>query len=360
MKKVLLAITSLTGGGAERVVSVWAKELKENGYDVSILVCERFKDEYKIAEGINVYSISKQGETFGGYSLLKRYKIFRKTIKEISPDVVINFLPKMQIWMMFATFGRKIRRVETIRISPWHATIKGVAKKIWEKCFKRADAVILQTAEQGEYYSKKVQKKCFVVYNPVAEQYKQNPKTEYEKAIQFVGAGRLCEQKNFPLMINAFKIAVEKYPQLKLSIYGAGKESYVEKLNSIIKEKGLIDNVFLMGRCNDMPNVLKKADAFLMTSDFEGLPNALIEAMCVGLPCVSTNCKTGPKDLIDNYENGYLVPVGDVDAVAEAIIKIAELAPEQAKAIGDKARQKVLDLCGEKKSLNELLKVIEG
>ena len=360
MKKVLLAITSLRGGGAERVVSVWSKELKEQGYDVSILVCERFEDEYDIDEGINIYSIAAKGETFGGYSLLKRLKLFRKTLKEIKPDVVINFMPKMQIWMMLATFFRKVRKIETIRISPWHAERKGVTKWLANKCFKRSDAVILQTAEQGEYYSKKIQKKCFVVYNPVAKQYKENPKTEYQKAVNFVGAGRLCDQKNFPLMINAFKLALEKNPELKLSIYGKGSEDYIEKLNSIIKENNLEQNVKLMGRTSDMATTLKNADAFLMSSNFEGLPNALIEAMCIGLPCVSTDCRTGPKDLIDDGKNGYLVPTGDVNAFANAIINVANMSLEQAKEIGMKAREKILDVCGEEKSLKQLIKVIEG
>ena len=360
MKKVLLTITSLSGGGAERVVSVWSKELKEQGYDVSILVCERFDGEYKIEDGIKVYSIASIGEGFGDYSFIKRYKIFRKTIKQISPDVVINFLPKMQIWMMFATMFRRIRKIETIRISPWHLGRTGLVKILINRYFKRADAVILQTAEQGEYYSKKVQKKCHVVYNPVAEQYKQNPKTEYRQAIQFVGAGRLTTQKNFELMISAFKIASEKCPNIKLAIYGEGSKDYVDKLNALIQENGLTDTVKLMGRSLEMPTVLKNADAFIMSSDYEGLPNALIEAMCVGLPCVSTNCRTGPKDLIDDGENGFLVPVGDTKAMAEAIIKIAELEPDKAQEIGEKAREKILDICGKEKSLNQLIKVIEG
>ena len=161
-------------------------------------------------------------------------------------------------------------------------------------------------------------------------------------------------------MINAFKLALEKNPELKLSIYGTGNEDYIEKLNSIIKENNLEQNVKLMGRTNDMATALKNADAFLMSSNFEGLPNALIEAMCVGLPCVSTDCRTGPKDLIDDGKNGYLVPTGDVNAFAKAIINVANLSVEEAKEIGIKAREKILDVCGEEKSLKQLIKVIEG
>ena len=145
MKKVLLTITSLRGGGAERVVSVWSKQLKEKGYDVSILVCERFDGEYKIAEGIEVFSIAKPGEKFGDISLFKRLKLFRKIIKEHKPDAVINFLPKMHMWMMLATMGKKVRKIETIRISPWHANSSKLNKFLWHRCFRKSNAVILST-----------------------------------------------------------------------------------------------------------------------------------------------------------------------------------------------------------------------
>ena len=360
MKKVLLTITSLYGGGAERVVSIWSKQLKEQGYDVSILVCARQNNEYEILDAIPIYSIAPNQDAFSNMPFLKRFKVFRKTIKTIAPDVVINFLPKMQIYMMFATMFTKTRKIETIRVSPWNIGLGRFEQLLWNMCYNRANAVVLQTKQQGEFYSKKVQKRSVVVSNPISEQYKINYKTEYNQAKKFIAMGRVCEQKNFELAIRAFKLAVEKNKQLCLEIYGAGEPSYENKLNELIIQQGLENNVRLMGRTNDVLNILKNADSFIMSSDFEGLPNALIESMCIGLPCISTDCRTGPRDLIDNGENGFLVPVGDVDALSKAILEVAQLSEEQAKELGQKARQKVLDVCSEEKSLNTLIKVIEG
>ena len=360
MKKILLTITSLYGGGAERVVSVWSKQLKEKGYDVSILVCARYSGEYKILDSVPIYSVAETHADFCKLSFYQRFKCFRRLIKEISPDVMINFLPKMQIWMMLATMFINVRKIETIRVSPWNIELGKFEEFLWKRCYDRADAVILQTQQQGEYFTKNVQRKSVVVSNPISEQYKINYKTEYNQAKKFIAMGRVCEQKNFELAIRAFKLAVENNKQLCLEIYGAGEPSYENKLNELIIQQGLENNVRLMGRTNDVLNILKNADSFIMSSDFEGLPNALIESMCIGLPCISTDCRTGPRDLIDNGENGFLVPVGDVDALSKAILELAQLSEEQAKELGQKARQKVLDVCSEEKSLNTLIKVIEG
>ena len=96
-----------------------------------------------------------------------------------------------------------------------------------------------------------------------------------------------------------------------------------------------------------------------MTSDCEGMPNGLLEAMAIGLPCISTDCRTGPKDMIDNGENGYLVEVDNEQAVTDAIINVSNLTKEQAKVIGANARSKILDLCCQEKSIKLLAEVID-
>jgi glycosyltransferase involved in cell wall biosynthesis len=101
-------------------------------------------------------------------------------------------------------------------------------------------------------------------------------------------------------MIKAFSKACEKNKDIHLSIYGTGEDSYIAKLKELIKEYDVQGKIELMGRTSNVSEVLKNADAFLMTSDYEGMPNALLEAMATGLVCISTDCRTGPKDMIDN------------------------------------------------------------
>jgi glycosyltransferase involved in cell wall biosynthesis len=108
-------------------------------------------------------------------------------------------------------------------------------------------------------------------------------------------------------MIEAFAKAAQSCPGIRLSVFGVGDKAYVEKVQDLIDEWGMTDRIVLKGRSEDMLSILRSSDAFLMTSDYEGMPNALIEAMVVGLPCISTDCRTGPKDMIDDSVNGYLV-----------------------------------------------------
>ena len=362
MKKVMISVTTLTGGGAERVVSVWANQLVSVGYDVSLLLYGRSENEYSIDNSVKIYTVA---DTYADYKQLgyfERLKRMRSLVKKVSPEVVINFLPRMQIWMMMATFGLKMRRIETVRVSPWvYDKINAGERYLWKFCFNLADATIVQTAEQAEYFNKKVQRNCVVIPNPVSKQNVDNPKEVYsDKQVNFVAAGRITEQKNYPLMINAFKIAKAKCPDLKLSIYGTGEDSYIAKIQQIIDENALSEDVKLMGRTTDMLTAFRGADAFLMTSDYEGMPNALLEAMATGLPCISTNCRTGPRDMIDDGENGFLVKVGDAESVAKAIIKVADMKKNEASNMGQSAREKILKLCSEKNSLECLISIIEA
>lgn len=363
MKKILMVVGVLYGGGAERVVSIWASQLAQNGYDVSLLLLGRREKEYAIDERVKIYTIAPNYEQVKNIPYLKRLKRMRAIIKTVKPDVMINFLSKMQIWGYFASFGLKIRRIETIRNNPWiiEKTYNKAARFILKRTYIKSSAIIAQTLEQTEYFNQKTQKKCVVIPNPIAQQYKDNPKTEYSKQItHFVAAGRITPQKNYPLMIKAFQKACERNEDITLSIYGSGDEEYTQKMQSLVDETGLYSRIQLMGRTTDMPSVLRSADAFLMTSDFEGMPNALAEAMATGLVCISTNCPTGPRDLIDHGKNGYLAQVGDEKEIVSAIEKATTLTQKEAMEIGECAREKVLKLCGEDNSLKKLIDVIEG
>lgn len=362
MKKVMIAVTSLTGGGAERVVSVWANQLTESGYPVSLLIYNRAENEYPVNPDVQIRTIAESYKKYKELGYGKRLRIMRRILKEECPDVLISFLPRMQIWMMAASLGQKMRRIETVRVSPWEICRNNRAEHfLWMLCYRRADAAVFQTAEQGEYFSEKIRRKSVVIPNPISPRYRDNPKSNYADSVRhFVAAGRITEQKNYPAMIEAFRTAHRKCPEIRLSIYGTGNESYMEQIQQMIDRYGLSSSITMHGRTADMLPVLHQADAFLMTSDFEGMPNALAEAMAVGLPCISTNCRTGPRDLIDSGENGYLVPVGDAEQIAGAILRLAETDSVRAEEIGRKARQKVLDLCSETNSLKRLITLIES
>ena len=343
MKKILFAINQLYGGGAERVATLLANRLSDN-YDVSILVKFRYPHEYALSPKIKVYTIAESEEAFSKTRKFKRIIKRRRITKELKPDVVISFLSKTQISMMFATFGLKIKRIETVRNSPWNENLSPFMLRLWKKCFNRADGVIFQTEEQGEFFSAKVRKKSIILPNPVSKACFEKERCYSEKIENFVAVGRIATQKNYPLMIKAFKKATEENNNLKLSIFGGGSESDINKLKALIEELELKNNVFIMGRSENVFDEVLKRDAFIMSSDFEGMPNALMEAMALGTVCISTNCRTGPKDLIDNEKNGFLVPVKNEEALANAILMVSRFTQAEQTEMGISAKQKIMSI----------------
>ena len=360
MKHVAFAIGSLSGGGAERVVSVWASALAEKGYKVSAIVYSRVEDEYDLNKNVNIYPIAQSQQACKNMPMVKRVFRFRKVLKQIKPDIVISFLPVVQVYVRYASIGLKHKRVETIRINPWKTEISNSKYyKSWLKCFDKCDHLILQSKDQKPFFSEKVQKKAVTIPNPINALYLENEKKEYDaNSHKIVAAGRLTKQKNYKMLIDAIKIVQNDYNDVSLSIYGAGELQ--KELQDYIDDIGISNNVKLMGRSNELHNVYKDFDLYVMSSDYEGLPNALAEAMAIGLPCISTDCQTGPRDLIDDGISGYLTPCGDVKALADKIKETFSLTSDEQRVIGQSAREKIKNFCSEENSLKQLINLIES
>ena len=180
-----------------------------------------------------------------------------------------------------------------------------------------------------------------------------------QEVVNFIAAGRIDSQKNYPMMIDAFSRVVKQYPNVKLRIFGKGSDAYTQSLRDRINALGMQNHIMLMGRSSQMNEEYKKSDVFLMSSDYEGLPNALMEAMASRLICISTDCKTGPRDLIEENVNGYMVPVGDSKALADAIVKVINMPYEERVAMADAARHKIMTYCSEENSLNKLCSILK-
>ncbi|MBR2011000.1 MAG: glycosyltransferase [Clostridia bacterium] len=361
MKRILFNIRRLTNGGAERVVALWSGILAERGYEVSLYLSYRSEDEYYVDSSVNIASTAQLQKDFLALSHYKRMRKHRDYIKKFKPDVIINFLPKTQIEMMLISSGIKSRRIETVRNNPWIDADVGRSRPLWNMCFKRADAIIVQTPEQIDYFSLSERNKCTVVRNPLDKAYKALPDRSYEKeAIRFVASGRLSAQKNYPMMIEAFSKIAKKNDKISLDIYGKGSEGYTTYLQQCIDQADMAGRITLKGQSNNMSEVLKLYDSYIMSSDYEGMPNALAEAMATGMVCISTDCKTGPCDMIENGRNGYLVKTGDVDSMAETIEKVISMTGEQCKEMGSAAREGILALCDDEVNIKKLIDVIEG
>lgn len=360
-KKICIAIHGLAHAGAERVAAHWANYLAAQGHSVSVLVYACDEETYDLDQRVRVVPIAGTLEEYANTPKSKLLFRIRKLIRQEKPQVMISFLPRMQITMMLAAWGMRIKRIETVRNNPWTDTDIARKRPLWDLCFRRSDAIIVQTKEQGEYFPQKLQKKITVISNPIAKAFSDRQK-KYEAAgiRRFVSVARINQQKNYPMMIRAFAQATQKDPRYKLDIYGAGAPEAVQELQDLICQLGMEQSITLCGWKKNIPEMLPSYDGFLMSSNYEGMPNALAEAMATGLVCLSTDCKTGPKDMIDPGINGYLAATGSVEAFAEGIRKMIQMDPQQCSAMGAAAREKILTMCSEENTLKRLKQLIEN
>ena len=335
--KILFVSGNLCDGGAQRVISVVASGLAECGHDVSLLLFARNEKEYPISEKVQITAIRESFAEYSKMSGLARTTFIRKYLKTLKPQAAIGFL-EGGYGLFLASLGMKFTKVASARIDPAILLQKKGARALLDKIwFSSADGVVLQTNRQKVHAEKTGWKNQTVIANPVSDAALDAMPHNYDRPCRrIVMAGRLATQKNYPMVFTAMERVLKKYPDAILDIFGKGAQE--TQLQELIVQKGLQNNVFLRGWTQNTLGEYARSDVYVLSSNFEGMPNALMEAMAMGLPCVSTDCDTGPEDLITDGENGYLIPVGDADALAERLLRIMDMTPEERKTMGESAK----------------------
>ncbi|MCM1325845.1 MAG: glycosyltransferase family 4 protein [Bacteroidales bacterium] len=336
--KIAFLTGDLSDGGAQRVLSVIANGLAQKGNDVLVIVFAQAEKEYSLCEKIERITLYPSYEEYASVSLLKRLSIMRKVLKRFEPDAAVGFM-EAGYALFISSIGLPFKKIGSLRISPYYQeankSLRGRLERYW---FRKASAVVLQTESQKEYAVCHKWANPTVIPNPINSSVFDIGEHSYrDSCSKLIMVGRLHEQKNYPLALHAVQRAVEVIPHLRLEIYGDGEER--NELVELTVKLGLQNNVSFMGWHSDIVARYKESDLFLMTSHFEGLPNALMEAMGCGLPCISTDCPTGPADLIKNGVTGMLVPITDVDALTNAIIKICNMSGKERGDMGRRAKE---------------------
>jgi len=323
---------TLTSGGSERVMSIVANKMQERGYEVEIICLNDQIVFYPINEDIKITHVEIEA---GTKSLPKKLWWFRKYIKKTQPDVVIAFMVSVYTVTLLALMGVDIPVISSVRNDPAYSNLR---KKITRKILlPRSAHVVVQTQQIKEFFNKNIQKKTTVIYNPVNEKVFENSydddnvddnenlklKVKEERINRIISVGRLYPQKDQKIMIEAFAKVSEHHPDWKLVIFGEGPQR--RALETMIQDPRfkIQDKVSLPGRSENIIDELKKSKVFCLSSIYEGMSNALVEAICVGLPIVTTKV-SGTEELIKDGENGFIVNIGDTDAMAEALTKILE------------------------------------
>ena len=324
-KRIAFVLGSLGRGGAERVISILSRDYAEQGWDVDILLLLFNKVEYELHPRVRVINLSGEGQ-----SRIRRLPSWlggiRRYIKGSRPDVVLSFAARINIIEQTACMGLGCKLYVSERNDPYSDGRSKLVDLATNILYPRADGVVFQTKRAASYFPKL--KNGRIIKNPVSAA---RPASAV-KNDKLVAVGRLSAQKNHKLLIDAFARIADKFPKYTLEIYGEGELE--QTLKAQCRALGLEKRVLFMGNVVNLHERIADADVFVLSSDYEGLSNALMEAMMMGLPCVSTDC-AGADEIICDGENGLLVPVGDEAAMAEALDRI----------LGDTALRERLGAC---------------
>lgn len=311
--KILFTDATLMHGGAERVISILSNELVNMGHEVEILL---FYDQpiwYEVDDKVKIHN---DEEKIGKASIIKHIIYRHKYFKKSDADIIISFLaPINMVNIVAAMFtGKKI--IVADRNDPRKTPINPILRKIRNFLYIFADGVVLQSKNNKAYFSKKIQDKSTVIFNPVDVGKYKGKALESIKKDEIVAVGRIIEQKNPFMLLDAFVEIVKKYPTYKLTYYGEGNLS--EAIKQRANQLGVGEKVNLPGAVKNIFESIESSKIYVMTSYYEGMPNALIEAMCIGLPVISTKV-SGAVDLIRNGKNGILVECSETKELVHAI-----------------------------------------
>ena len=321
------------------------------GWEVTIVTKLRGEEEYEISDSILRILADIEGDEITHSrvrNLLRRIKKLRRIFGELNPDIVLSLNGKNNFMAIRAAKKLKIPVVVSVRSAPEREYKSRSMSLLVNPMFKRATGVVLQTQDAKSYFKAAVQKKAVILPNSLKTQFIK-PYYDGVRNNRIVTVGRLDDNKNQIMLIKAFEKIAEEFPQMELALYGDGPSR--KKWEDYVKEIPFAQRIHFMGLSDEIYNKIDCDRIFVLPSIMEGMPNALIEAMALGLAVVSTDCPCGgPKDLLGQNENGLLVPVNDVDAMADALRKILKDS-ELEKQLGRKAYEKAQEMDPDKVNL---------
>lgn len=315
--KILFIIPFLSYGGAEKMIAFAANTLVKQNHKVNILLYKGVPIQQIIDDKIQI--INEKIIDSGSFKHLKIIRQLYKKIKKNRPDIIISFLTFPNFYSVIIGKLLGIPVIISERGNPYLK--KGFKDKFIYNIFNYADGAVFQTEGAKCYFGKSLQKRSCVIPNPVVKKpyrYKYNTSIDNHEIV-FVARFENV-QKRQDLMIEAFEIILKQYPDAKLKFYGTGEDE--DMIKQLVSNKHL-NNIFFMGYTNKPEEEMVKSEVFVLTSDYEGIPNSLIEAMSVGMPVISTDCDPGgARMLIENRINGLLVKKGNSQEIANAVITI--------------------------------------
>lgn len=300
-------------GGAERQLVMLANALAQNNEVYLVALCE-YNISYPVDSKVKVIDLTYAEKK--AIKTISRWKELVKIYKTILPDLTIHFW--LQTAYLTALLPYKIRRciIYSERNDPGDVEYKGINGILRKIAFFRIDGFVFQTKYAQQYFSKVIQARSCVIPNPVDIDKNRYLKPCEDRKKIVITAGRLVERKNQGLLISAFSHIAGEFPDYNLSIYGDGPLK--DNLLKMIKNRKMEDRITIYESTDEIYDRIYEASLFVLTSEYEGMPNVLIEAMALGTPCISTDCRPGgARAIIHSGENGYIVALNDMEALSD-------------------------------------------
>lgn len=319
-KEIIIVTISMGNDGAERVLSELSREWVRQGNKVTIIQtgAGNYGVSYELDNKIEIINIrAKSG--FKPVRYLQEVNGLIKILKQRPKATVVSFIVSSIFLCGVASLFVKNRIIVSERNNPKECPAGKIQQKLRDWAFTRADVCVFQTEYARQMFSKRIQKKGIIIPNPINGNLPDRFVGERRKSI--VAACRLHPQKNLPMLLEAFSLIHKNFPEYKLEIYGQGAEK--EKLENLSRTLGIEDAVYMPGFVDNILEKVNSATMYVSSSDYEGISNSMLEALALGVPSVVTDCPVGgARMMINDDENGLLVPVGNGTQFAQAMSRI--------------------------------------
>lgn len=341
--KICFFYGNLLRGGAQRVICELANQFTVWGDEVILLTLDKGGCEYKLDSRVKVQGLDLAGDSANKVESLLRMmntiRRLRRWERQERPEAVICFSTHLSFQLSLALTGccERCRIIASERANPDYRK-KEALDWLEQRYMENLDGFIFQTQRVSMLFPENLRKKGRVIHNGLFSSDIPEKVTDYDRRDKnrICAIGRLDYQKAYDTMIKAFAVFARNHPEHTLNIYGRGRDGAQDKLQAMARELEVGSRVIFHGNLPDVLEHIKDAGMFLMTSRFEGMPNALMEAMACGIPCVCTDCDFGPAELIEDGVSGLLAPVDNVEAIAGAMTRVID-EPGLAKKLSDGA-----------------------
>lgn len=317
--KIVLIINHQDVGGAGKIIKYVANLLADNNYSVTLISLYDELSSPDLSKKVKCVCLRQKifGVIIWRYNLIAK---IRKEIKAIEPVVVCSFVSDVCFLARIATFGLPLKFVSAERGDPFSLSIIWKILIFWT--YRNSNYCFFQLEKARDFFGKKVAKKSFVIPNVFKQQDGVTIYTEARKKT-IVSAGRFDYQKGYDVLIRAFANIYKKHPDYSLILFGDG--TLLDYFRKLVSDLGIEKVVSFPGYVSAVANSIREEGIFVLSSRFEGIPNSMIEAMSIGIPCIATKCTPGgPEFLSKNGKNAALVEVDDIMGLTNAILKVIE------------------------------------